>query len=136
MVINYSFNGSLSDTGMSDSSSVIRLSRFNMAWESFLNNPLIGQGAGYLIFIHNGFLEILANLGIMGLVLFKPLIKPLKNIKTSFYNPWAIALILIMITLVTLEAAINRVEIMYFVGLLYGGFLANKSINKSKQISK
>jgi len=39
-----------------------------------------------------------------------------------------------MITLVALEAAINRVEIMYFIGLLYGGFLANKSINNIKQI--
>lgn len=122
---------SLSDTGMSDSSSDIRLSRVNMAWELFLNNPLIGQGAGYIVFIHNGFIEILANLGILGLVLFKPLIKPLKNIKTSFYNPWAIATILIMITLVPLEAAINRVEIMYFIGLLYGGFLVSLKINKN-----
>jgi len=127
---------SLSDTGIADYSSYIRIGRYNLAWDLFLNNPLIGQGAGYLIFIHNGFLEILANLGIVGLVLFKPLIRPLKNIKSAFYNPWAIALILIMITLVSLEAAINRVEIMYFIGLLYGGFLANKSINKSKQISK
>ena len=127
---------SLSDTGIADYSSYIRIGRYNLAWDLFLNNPLIGQGAGYLIFIHNGFLEILANLGIVGLVLIKPLIRPLKNIKSAFYNPWAIALILIMITLVSLEAAINRVEIMYFIGLLYGGFLANKSINKSKQISK
>ena len=127
---------SFSDTAIADSSSDIRIGRYNLAWDLFLNNPLIGQGAGYLAFIHNGFLEVLANLGIVGLVLFKPLIKPLKNIKTSFYNPWAIALILLMITLVLLEAAINRVEIMYFIGLLYGGFLANKSINKSKQISK
>lgn len=127
---------SLSDTGIADNSSDIRIGRYNLAWDLFLNNPLTGQGAGYLIFIHNGFLEILANLGIVGLVLFKPLIRPLKNIKSAFYNPWAIALILIMITLVSLEAAINRVEIMYFIGLLYGGFLANKSINKSKQISK
>lgn len=127
---------SLSDTGIADNSSDIRIGRYNLAWDLFLNNPLIGLGAGYLIFIHNGFLEILANLGIVGFVLFKPLIRPLKNIKSAFYNPWAIALILIMITLVSLEAAINRVEIMYFIGLLYGGFLANKSINKSKQISK
>lgn len=119
---------SLTDTGIADSSSDVRISRYNLAWDLFSNNPFIGQGAGYVVFIHNGFLEILANLGIVGLVLFKPLIKPLKNIKTSFYNPWAIALILIMITLVALEAAINRVEIMYFIGLLYGGFLVSTKL--------
>ena len=119
---------SLTDTGIADSSSDVRISRYNLAWDLFLNNPLIGQGAGYLIFIHNGFLEILANLGIVGLVLFKPLIRPLKNIKSAFYNPWAIATILIMTTLVPLEAAINRVEIMYFIGLLYGGFLASTKL--------
>ena len=119
---------SINASGVTDSSSNIRLSRYNMAWQFFLDAPLFGQGAGYLIFIHNGFLEILANLGLLGLVLFKPIIKPLKKIKISFYNPWAIALIILMLTLVLLEAAINRVEIMYFVGLLYGGYLASKNI--------
>ena len=37
-------------------------------------------------------------------------------------------IIILMLSLVLLEAAINRVEIMYFVGLLYGGFLASKNI--------
>ena len=117
-----------------DNSTAVRIRRYDFAWQIFLNNPLIGNGAGYLVFVHNGFLEILGNLGLLGLVLFQPLIKPLRGLKTSFYNPWAIAIILIMITLVALEAAINRVEIMYFIGLLYGGFLANKSINNIKQI--
>ena len=124
----FSAFNSYSGSDTADTSSNIRLSRINLAWDLFLNNPLIGNGAGYLNFIHNGFLEILANLGIVGLVLFKPLIKPLKNIKTAFYNPWAIATILIMITLVALEAAFNRVEIMYFIGLLYGGFLASTKL--------
>ena len=115
-----------------DNSSITRINRYNFAWEMFLSNPLIGQGAGYLSFIHNGFLEILSNLGIVGLVLFKPLIRPLRNIKTTFYNPWAVGLIITMITLVTLEAAINRVEIMYFIGLLYGGFLVSTKLRTNR----
>lgn len=115
-----------------DKSTITRLNRFNFAWEMFLSNPLIGQGAGYLSFIHNGFLEILGNLGIVGLVLFKPLIRPLRNIRTTFYNPWAVGLIIIMITLVSLEAAINRVEIMYFIGLLYGGFLVSTKLRTNR----
>ena len=121
-------SNSLNQVGFSDSSSDIRLGRFEYSLEIFLKNPIFGQGAGYVSFIHNGFLEILANLGFMGLVLFKPLTKPLKKIRLNFYNPWAVSLIILMFTLVFLEAAINRVEIMYFVGLLYGGFLASKNI--------
>ena len=115
-----------------DKSTITRLDRFNFAWEMFLSNPLIGQGAGYLSFIHNGFLEILGNLGIVGLFLFKPLIRPLKNIKTTFYNPWGVGLIILMISLVALESAINLVSIMYFVGLLYGGFLASTKLRTNR----
>ncbi|MDG1314065.1 MAG: O-antigen ligase family protein [Flavobacteriaceae bacterium] len=107
-----------------------RLARYNLAWESFAKSPLIGQGSGYLTYVHNGFLEMLGNLGIVGLVLFKPLVRPLKNIKTSLHNPWALALIITMLTIISLEAGINRVEIMYFIGLLYGGFLVSKKIRK------
>jgi hypothetical protein len=124
----FSALSSINTSEVIDSSSNTRLDRYNLAWQSFLDAPLFGQGAGYLIYIHNGFLEILANLGLTGLVLFKPIIKPLMKIKRSFNNPWAIAIIILMLSLVLLEAAINRVEIMYFVGLLYGGFLASKNI--------
>lgn len=125
--------GSLTQIAETDNSSEIRIDRLNLAWESFLKNPLIGQGAGYLTFIHNGFLEILGNLGLLGLVLFKPVVRPLKNIKNYFYNPWAIAIIIFMITLVTFEASINRAEIMYFLGLLYGGFLVSIKLRINKK---
>lgn len=118
----------LSQTGQADISSQIRINRFKLAWETFLKNPFFGQGSGYLTFVHNGFLEILGNLGFLGLILFKPLIKPLQNIKRNFYNPWAISLIIFMVTLVAFEAAINRIEIMYFLGLLYGGYLVSLKI--------
>ena len=124
--------GSLTQIAVTDNSSEIRIDRLNLAWETFLKNPLIGQGAGYLTFIHNGFLEVLGNLGLLGLVFFKPIVKPLKNIKNYFYNPWAIALIILMITLITFEAAINRTEIMYFLGLLYGGFLVSTKLITNK----
>ncbi|MDA9201823.1 O-antigen ligase family protein [Flavobacteriaceae bacterium] len=128
------FSGALNSikgTGAVDSSTNIRLSRINLALQTFLDAPIFGKGAGYLSFVHNGFFEILANLGLTGLILFKPLIRPLKKLKSSFYNPWAISLILLMLTLVSFEAAINRVEIMYFVGLLYGGYMVSKKLNKS-----
>ena len=128
----YGVYSSFYQIGVSDYSSEIRIDRLNFAWKTFLKNPLIGQGAGYLTFIHNGFLEVLGNLGLLGLVFFKPIIKPLKNIKNYFYNPWAIALIILMITLVTFEASINRVEIMYFLGLLYGGFLVSIKLRINK----
>jgi hypothetical protein len=119
-------------TGVIDSSTYVRISRYYLAWQTFLKNPLLGQGSGYLAFVHNGFLEILGNFGLLGLVFFKPLYKPLKEIKRYFNNPWAIALIIAMISLVALEAAINRFEIMYFIGLLYGGFLVSIKLTTNK----
>lgn len=133
-IISTRFNSifnTLSQSDTTDTSSQVRLDRLNLAWETFLENPLFGQGSGYLAFVHNGFLEILGNLGFLGLVLFKPIVKPLIIIKRNFYNPWAIALILFMITLVSLEAAINRIEVMYYLGLLYGGFLVSIKLNKN-----
>jgi O-antigen ligase len=126
-----SISNTLSQSGLSDTSSQIRFDRFNLAWKNFLENPLLGQGSGYLAFVHNGFLEILGNLGLTGLVLFKPIVKPLVIFRKNFYNPWTVALIIFMITLVGLEAAINRIEIMYYLGLLYGGFLVSLKLNKN-----
>ena len=126
-----SISNTLTQSATSDTSTQIRFDRINLAWEIFLENPLLGQGSGYLAFVHNGFLEILGNLGFLGLVLFKPILKPLLTIKRNFYNPWAIALIIFMITLVGLEAAINRIEVMYYLGLLYGGFLVSIKLNKN-----
>lgn len=119
---------SINGTGAVDTSTNIRLSRINIALQNFLDAPIFGKGAGYLSFIHTGFLEILANLGLTGLILYKPLTKPLKKLRLNFYNPWAIALIILVLISVSLEAVINRVEIMYFIGLLYGGFLVSEKI--------
>lgn len=125
------------DTGTLDSSSLIRLGRNQIAIDSFLSNPIFGRGAGCLTFVHNGFLEILANLGIIGFTLFMPFLKVLNQpSKTFLDNAWAVALVIYALTLVIFEAAINRVEIMYFWGLFYGGYLVNKSINKRTLRSK
>ena len=112
-----------------DNSSDIRLIRYKIAYDAFLESPIFGKGLGYLTFIHNGFIEILGNLGMLGLIIFKPIISPLSKIRTNFYNPWAISLIIMMLTLVMFEAAINRVEIMYYLGLLYGGYLVSVKLN-------
>ncbi len=53
---------------------LLRLSYFYKSWEIFLNSPIFGDGIASTDFLvgyaHNIFLEILAELGIIGLILF------------------------------------------------------------------
>ena len=59
-----------------DASSLERLSLYNIAWNQFLQNPLLGIGDGALIhfssvsYPHNIFLEILVEFGLLGLIVF------------------------------------------------------------------
>ncbi|WP_288955307.1 O-antigen ligase family protein [uncultured Polaribacter sp.] len=123
------FDGVLSSidgTGVRDSSSDIRLDRIYLAIDAFAEQPLIGKGAGFLGYVHNGLFEVLGNLGLLGLLLFRPFFKLIFKKKFSFFfhNPWAISVFVFMFTLLLFESAVNRIEIMYFLGLLSGGAIA------------
>jgi O-antigen ligase len=63
-----------SDGGKIDSSTAGRLAMINMAWDMFKQNPL-GNGVGafehkYGAYAHNATMDLLANLGILGLLLW------------------------------------------------------------------
>lgn len=112
-----------------ESSVSIRMSRIDWAWSEFLKHPILGVGAGRLIYIHNGFLEILANCGLIGFGLFSPLFSVLSfKWMRIFINPWAIAVVFYFATLFMFEAAINRVDLMYFLGIAYGGYLSSQKL--------
>jgi len=126
---------SINNSGVTDTSSNIRLNRVDYALKAFSESPIVGKGAGFMSYIHNGFFEVLGNLGIIGLFLFRPFYKVIFKSRLNYFykNPWSIALIIMLVTLVLLEAAINRVEMMYFLGLFFGGsIVTNKLIQKNK----
>lgn len=110
----------------SDNSSQIRINRFIYAWDNFRKYPLFGAGAGSLVYIHNGIIEILANMGIMGTLLFYSIFKVVRI--RYLRNPWAAALIIYFLTLIMFEASINRMDIMYFWGIYFGGFMVHERL--------
>lgn len=122
----------LSTGTSSDNSSQVRIDRFLYATEYFLRYPIFGAGAGRLVYVHNGFIEVLANAGLMGLLLFSSIFSVLK--RKFLRDPWAVGLLIYFFTLILLEASINRMDIMYFWGIFYGGHLAHRRIliNESK----
>lgn len=119
-----------SDTASSriiDNSSQTRVDRINYAWDSFIDSPLYGNGAGYAIYIHNGILEVLANCGVMGLLLIiGQYLKPLEFFFRR--NPWSMCVLIFFVTCFSLEAALSRSELMCFLGFFIGGYAASKKI--------
>jgi O-antigen ligase len=116
------------DSG-ADSSTLVRLDRIEVAWGAFLSSPLTGIGAGNLIYVHNALLEILANLGLFGLVLINPFWRVLRwGRRKILENPWAAALLTYFATLFLLEATLNRIDIMYFWGFLLGGAIVHQNL--------
>lgn len=112
---------------VTDHSTQTRFDRINFAIDAFKQSPLFGMGAGYAIYIHNGFFEILANCGIIGIcTVFLKLIPGIKDIMRK--NPYAVSAFIYLITCVSLEAAISKAQTIYFLGLFLGGYYASKDI--------
>lgn len=112
---------------VTDHSTQTRIDRIDYAIDAFKQSPILGMGAGYVIYIHNGFFEILANCGIIGIcTVFLKLIPRFKDILQK--NSYAISSFIYLITCVSLEAAISKAQTIYFLGLFLGGYYASKDI--------
>jgi O-antigen ligase len=109
-----------------DSPDINRTSRIDYALHAIREHPILGNGSGYLTFIHNGYLEMIGNLGILALIFIIPwVVRPVKTLfaRTDLrQKDWAIACIIYLLSVFLLEAALNRFELMWIFALLYGGF--------------
>lgn len=113
-----------------DSSAQTRLDRSFMAIDELKQSPIFGCGAGHLIYIHNGFFEILANCGILGvIIIFFRYLPKWKDVKVL--NPWALSILLFLITIFMLESAINHIQLMGFLGVFLGGYYMSIKYNWS-----
>ncbi len=118
-----------------ESPDVNRTSIIAYAWQSIRQHPIAGSGAGYLIFVHNGYLEMVGNLGVMALVILIPwLYKPFAALvgeADSHQKNWAMSCLIYLSTIFLLEAALNRYELMWIFGLLNAGLLRSIKIHDS-----
>lgn len=113
---------------LEDHSTQSRFDRISFARAAFDQSPVIGMGSAYVIYVHNGFWEILGNCGIVGvLIVFLRLIPKPKDILAL--NPWAVAAFLFVLTCFLLESSINHIQIMAFLGMFLGGYFASKKLN-------
>lgn len=113
---------------ITDHSAYSRVYRIQLAMKVFKSHPLWGGGAGSVIYIHNGFIEILANCGIIGVMtVFMRYLYPLKGLLN--FNPWSFMTLIYLVTCLSLEASISRVELMIFLGLFIGGFAVSENLN-------
>lgn len=104
-----------------DHSAESRIYRASLAYSAFKQSPLFGMGAGYVTYVHNGFMEILGNCGILGIFcIFLRYIPSIKDIKKL--NPWAITSLIYLITCFSLESAINQAQVLSFLGIFLGGY--------------
>lgn len=112
---------------ITDHSTQTRFDRIGYAIDAFKQSPILGMGAGYVTYVHNGFFEMLGNCGVVGIcLLFLKYIPKLGDIYRG--NPYAVATILFVVTCFTLESAINHAQTIYFLGLFLGGYYASKDI--------
>lgn len=119
---------------ITDHSTQSRFDRIDYALEFFEQSPILGMGAGYAIYIHNGFFEILANCGIIGIcTIFFRWIPRIKDLILG--NPYAVSAFIYLLTCVSLESAVSKAQTIYFLGLFLGGYLASKKIENQKRIS-
>lgn len=117
-----------------DHSTQSRFDRISFARAAYEQSPLIGMGAAYVTYVHNGFWEILGNCGIIGLLLvFLRFFPHPKDI--LFMNPWAIASFLFVVTCFMLESSINHIQMMAFLGIFLGGYLASGNLNVEYKIN-
>ena len=118
-----------------------RTSRIDYALDAIREHPILGNGSGYLTFIHNGYLEMIGNLGLLTLIIIIPwFVRPIRTLFTRSdfrQKDWAIGCIIFLLTVFLLEAALNRFELMWIFALLYGGFMRSikiYSLKKSENI--
>ena len=113
--------------GITEHSAESRVDRMEIAISTFEESPLFGMGAGYIKYVHNGFMEVLANCGIIGvLCIFLKFLAPIKGIFRN--NPWSAAIAIFVLTCFSLESAINQSQIMYYLGLLMGGYAISNNL--------
>lgn len=117
-----------------DHSTQSRFNRISFARAAYEQSPILGMGAAYVTYVHNGFWEILGNCGILGLLLvFLRLIPHPKDILCL--NPWAVASFLFVVTCFMLESSINHIQMMAFLGMFLGGYLSSKNLNIEYKIN-
>jgi hypothetical protein len=113
-----------------------RTVRIEYAWKRYLEHPVIGSGSGQVTYVHNGFLEILVNLGIPGLVILIPwLFKPIRLLiyrGDRRQRDWAICCLIYLTTLFLFEAVLNRLDLFWIFGLLFAGMESAQRIYQLK----
>lgn len=114
---------------ITDHSTQTRFYRIGYAINAFKQSPVLGMGAGYVTYVHNGFFEILGNCGIIGIgLLFLKYIPKFSDIYRG--NPYAVATILYVVTCFSLESTINHAQTIYFLGLFIGGYYISRDIEQ------
>ncbi|MDV6218465.1 O-antigen ligase [Flavitalea sp. BT771] len=95
-------------------------------WKQFMKSPFLGSGSGRVIYVHNGYLEILVNLGLMGLLILVPWVyKPMRSFFRHHHyrqRDWAAGCLIYLVTLFLFEAVLNRLDLFWIFGLLLAGF--------------
>ncbi len=126
--------------GETDDSTFGRMYMLEAAWKTFLNYPILGVGQdGFryvnsyaLTYSHNNYVEILANLGIIGFVFYYGLYFWMlkKSIKLGKYKDLPIC-ILIIILVLDLGAVSYGTEVTYILLGIVFGFIVSKKGEKN-----
>ena len=116
------------ENDLTDGSSLSRIYRASLAIDAFLQSPIIGKGAGFVIYIHNGLFEILGNCGLLGV--FSILLRLFPRLKDVVkLNPWAAAIFIFSAIGLMLEATLNITQLMAFGGMFLGGYFVSRKLN-------
>jgi hypothetical protein len=107
-----------------------RIQRFTFAIDTYLQNPILGAGGGKAVFIHNGILELIADVGLLAIPVLIALILPIwRGYKSpGISKTWAKAAIVYMLSPFMLEAVLNRPENLAFLGFFLGMIEASARI--------
>lgn len=99
-----------------------RIKRFTFAIQSYLKNPILGGGAGNAVYIHNGYLELLANLGLVSIPVLIALFLPMWKgyWAGGATRTWAQIAAIFMLSPFMFEAVLNRPEHLTFLGFFLG----------------
>ncbi len=115
-----------------------RTVRIEYALKRYMEHPVIGSGSGQVTYVHNGFLEILVNLGIPGLVILVPwLFRPIRLLLQQGdrrQRDWAICCLIYLTTLFLFEAVLNRLDLFWIFGLLFAGMESARRIYQTKVV--
>jgi len=113
-----------------------RTVRIEYAWKRYMEHPIIGNGSGQVTYVHNGFLEILVDLGLPGLVILVPwLFKPIRMLFSQGdkrQRDWAMCCLIYLTTLFLFEAVLNRLDLFWIFGLLFAGMESAQRIYQLK----